>query len=795
MKLKTSGSIYKSVQALTCTALASGWAFATVAHAQEEEGEKLEEIIVTAQKREESVLDVPIAITAITQEALQANRVTSVADLSGLAPNLAVRPAAGSAGIPAFSMRGITSYGVVPGSDKETSIYLDGVYISSTQGSTFDLPDIQRIEVLRGPQGTLFGRNANAGAISVITRNPTGRFEVHQEVTTGNYNEIRTRSTVDSPTWGPFSAYASFVHDQRRGDIRNLGAGTVWDRTGPDTHLGVQTSPQYLGDKDENAWFAALTFEPNDTFHTTYKFDYEVKHFTPEGVAPIALNTLYSPNGIGPALAGILGLQPTPVAFDTSGRRPEAVNNSFAVPGVQHNEGHSLTSELLLTDRLTLKNIAAYRESDLNAISQLDGVGGLVIPPLQNSRIVITVDNAQASNQQWSDELQLNYSSRSLHLTAGALYFRQRDVSGAPPGLTNTFAFTLVPASGRIPLGNEGTSYNRAHSLAGYTQAEVEIAPLLELVGGIRVTRDNKSGTFVSGGTYVPGPGGSFTTGTFINQVNSSFDYGKTKTTYSAGVNFKPREYALIYAKYSTGYVSGGAVGGVAFVPETVGSWEVGAKGDFLDHRLRSSLALFYAKYEDLQSAQAGANVGHPEFGTVIIDQGNEVAKGVEWEASALPVKGVTLGATLGYTHVAFGAVNPILIASAGGAYVPTLIPEWTTDLSAQYETTPLFRGARLVFRTDANWRDKEVTDANPYRALSVPSFAPIQSSPATWIVNARVALRDIKIGPTTGEVAVWARNLTDSDVTQFPLAFLSYAASSSFQAARTYGADFAVTF
>src|SRR4029077_13892514 len=123
---------------------------------------------------------------------------------------------------------------------------------------------------------------------------------------------------------------------------------------------------------------------------------------------------------------------------------------------------------------------------------------------------------------------------------------------------------------------NEGTSYNRAHSLAGYTQAEVEIAPLLELVGGIRVTRDDKSGTFVSGGTYVPGPGGSFTTGTFINQVNSSFDYGKTKTTYSAGVNYKPSDYSLIYGKYSTGYVSGGSVGAVAFAPETVGSWEAG---------------------------------------------------------------------------------------------------------------------------------------------------------------------------------------------------------------------------
>jgi len=793
---KASGSVSKSVQLLACTVLVSSWASAPDAVAQQasaDQGDELQEIIVTAQKREQSSIDVPIAISVVSQEALQANRVTSVADLSGLAPNLAVRPAAGSTGIPAFSMRGITSYGVVPGSDKETSIYLDGVYISATQGSTFDLPDIQRIEVLRGPQGTLFGRNATAGAISVITRSPTGTFAVQQDVTVGNYNEIRSRTTIDSPTWGPISAYASFVHDQRRGDLRNLGAGTVWDRTGPNTDQGVAVSPKYLGDKDENAWFAAVKFESVDGFTTTAKFDYEVKHFTPEGVATITLNTKDPTAGAG--LAQLLAFLSAPPLLDPSGTRPDVVNNSFAVPGVEHNKGVNLTSELRLTDSLSLKNIAAYRQSDIYAASQIDGAGGLVLPVLQNTRFLVTVDNAIGVNQQWSDELQLNYDSKWLHLTSGALFFRQRDLSGAPPGLPNNFAFALIPAGGRLPLGNEATSYNRAHSVAGFTQAEVEIAPQLELVGGIRVTNDHKSGTFVSGGAYVPGPGGSFTTGTFNNQIFSVFNYGKTKTTYSAGLNYKPSEFSLIYGKYSTGYVSGGAVGTVNYVPETVGSWEVGAKGDFLGHRLRSSLALFYAKYQDLQSAQGGANAGHPELGTVIIDQGSEIAKGVEWEASALPVRGVTLGASFGLTHVTFGTVNPILIASAGGAYGVTLIPTWTSDLSAQYETMPLFGEARLVLRTDANWRDKELTDPNSGRSSIYPSFAPIHSSPATWIVNARVVLEQIKLGPTTGEVALWARNLTNSDVTTFPLSFLSYAASASFQPARTYGADFSIKF
>lgn len=148
----------------------------SVAQAQdvvpEEDSGRVEEIVVTAQKREQSVQDVPIAVTAISEASIEANRITSVQDLSGLAPNVIVRPTAGGSAIPSFSMRGLTSFGVVPGSDKQVSINLDGVYISATRGALFELPDIARIEVLRGPQGTLFGRNATAGAVSIVTKDP-----------------------------------------------------------------------------------------------------------------------------------------------------------------------------------------------------------------------------------------------------------------------------------------------------------------------------------------------------------------------------------------------------------------------------------------------------------------------------------------------------------------------------------------------------------------------------------------------------------------------------------------------
>ncbi|HKX79088.1 MAG TPA: TonB-dependent receptor plug domain-containing protein, partial [Novosphingobium sp.] len=127
----------------------------------------IQEIIVTAQKREQSLQDVPISVTAVTQETIQANHITDVRDLNAIVPNLAVRNVAGSAAIPSFSMRGLQTTG---GLEKPVSLYIDGVFIGSSTGSAFELPDLERIEVLRGPQGTLFGRNSTGGAISIVTR-------------------------------------------------------------------------------------------------------------------------------------------------------------------------------------------------------------------------------------------------------------------------------------------------------------------------------------------------------------------------------------------------------------------------------------------------------------------------------------------------------------------------------------------------------------------------------------------------------------------------------------------------
>ena len=822
----------------------------------------LNEIVVTAQKREQSLQDVPVAVTALTEDMIQANRITNIQDLSGLAPNVVVRPAAGGSAIPTFSMRGITSYGVVPGSDKQVSINLDGVYISATRGALFELPDISRIEVLRGPQGTLFGRNATAGAVSIVTREPSGVMGGRFEAGIGNYDQHRVRFSVETPDIGPFSAYVSFVHNERRGDIRNLGAGTRWDRSGTgtfenrqyDTNQGVEISPEYLGDKDVDTYFAAVKFEPSADFKMVYRFDQSIDHSTPEGNGAVAINTSASGGAGGVIIGALVDHQPEgggpfgPISFAPSGKRPKAVNNFWTTPSYLKNTGHSLTIDFRASDDISVRSISAYRKSYLNsANSQIGGLGGLVltqgaveqlapvlIPNYSSipdafkpfavaalassfggigSRLVDVGTNIQNLSEQWSQEIQLNYEGDWIDLTAGGIYFRSEDRSGPSQFSRTTSNLTFMPATGEVPLGQTGVSYNDATSVAGYAQGEVHLSDRLDLVLGGRITRDRKSGAYLAGltpdgtslGRFIPTrPGCPETTnpvgecrldGIYEGIQRSSFEYRDTRFIYSVGVNYQPSPDILGYIKYSTGYVSGGSIGGVAFKPEKVKAAEGGIKADFLDRRVRTNLALFYAKYQDIQSSQSGRNVGRPDLGTAIITGFDEETYGFELEATVAPVEGLTLGGSLGYTHLEYRNVNPVLLASvaaAGGTntqYLPNGTPKWTSNLYADYETPPLIGDATFYVHVDANWRSKLRTNPNPERSQVIPQFRVLDFLPSRWLLNGRVALRNIPVGAGDMEIAVWGRNLTDDKSATFPL-ITPFNAATSFQQARTYGLE-----
>jgi iron complex outermembrane receptor protein len=213
--------LYLASNSVVLAALGIGYA------AQAQEG--VQEVIVTAQRREQGLQTVPGSVTALTGDALVGNRIQNVTDLNALAPNLQVENVSGSANLPIVILRGSIAIGSLPGEDRPVATYLDGVYLGNNVGSVFDIAEIERIEVLKGPQGTLFGRNSTGGAISIVTPDPKGQFALRQDLTFGNYDQFRAKTHIESPTFGPFSASLSYLHSERNGDMKNLGAGTVWD--------------------------------------------------------------------------------------------------------------------------------------------------------------------------------------------------------------------------------------------------------------------------------------------------------------------------------------------------------------------------------------------------------------------------------------------------------------------------------------------------------------------------------------------------------------------------------------
>jgi iron complex outermembrane receptor protein len=814
----------------------------------------LEEIVVTAQKREQSVQDVPIAVTAVTQETLLANRITSVNDLSSIAPGVIVKPSAGGIQVPVFTIRGQQSYGVVAGSDKQVSIYLDGVYLSSPRGSIFDLPDVARLEVLRGPQGTLFGRNATAGAVSVVTRDPSGEFGGKLEGTYGNHDQYRIRASIETPQMGPFSAYFSFVRNYKQGDIRNAGAGFIWDRS-LSTEPGLNKigrSPDYLGNVDSNSYFAAVKFESGN-FKLIYKFDRNDDKGTPDGVALVAYDPTFAGLGAGaPLIAPFVNAlyNNQNIYLNPSNQRPDTVTNSWVVPRQQRVFGHNLTATWRASDHITVKNTFAYRNSFVFSSSAIDGVSGLRFTPQAlvpyatfiafssigrdpripdqaaaianigriagenasriGSQVLLIASNATSRAKQWSDELQVNYSSDDLNVTAGAIWFKSDDTSGGPEGLQNTFS--LRPTTGLIALGNEGRSFNKSTSIAAYAQIEYKITPELEVVLGGRVTHDDKAGRF----RYDTGGGPS----TSINLTPPN--YKSTLGNYLIGLNWKPNRDTLIYGKYSTSFVSGGNnTIGLNYEPETAKSFEVGIKADLLEHKLRTNLAVFLVNYKNFQ--QPGSPVDLPSrtavrnqlvglYSQTVIDQlvgassggvintyvlsaGDVRAKGFELEVTAAPTRGLVLGGGLGYTDTEYTRVNPFVLAANNGEYVPVNRPKWTLNVYGSYET-PKFGNSdmTLQFRLDGLYRSSYFLSAKPMQDLLDPSKRIAVIDPSDFKLNGRIALKHIALGPVQAELAFWGKNLANRSSFNSVL-FLFPGAAVNYDPDRSYGVDLNLKF
>jgi iron complex outermembrane receptor protein len=822
---------------LSATALAGTLAFAPQALAQDaEEGSGVNEIIVTAQKREQSIQDVPVAVSALGQEMIQANRITKTTDLTGLAPGLVARVNPGGNASPSFSLRGASANASVPTQDKQIPIYLDGIYIGGNRGSISDVVDLERVEVLRGPQGTLFGRNATAGAVQFITRDPTGELGYIQEFTVGNYDQFRSRTTVDLPQTGPFSAYVTYVHDERRGDIRNLGAGTTFNRVNPFSKYGLSKSPKWLGGSNSESIATAIRFDNGGDVTASYRFSWYTRKGT-EARPTIVINPA---NLLGSFLLQAIATQPAgggaygPVTIITGNRRPKAVNNAWTQNSDQQVTGHNFTLEWQASDSLTVKNIFGYRKSNSFGPATIDGVDGLeynaalktlyttpsvVVGALPDGTLIrrsyqqLLAPNADPNTAlgsyfvsyggnsagkfwQVSDELQVNYTTDRLVLTAGAMYYYSKGNEGSLDGFTNNFA--TRPVDMTLPLGNVYDDYGTTKSIAAYIQVEYQLTDQLGVEVGGRITKETKFSRLQTGGVFT---GDRYTDGQITGTTTvGQGTFKKTKPTYSIGLNYKPNDDILVFAKYATAFLSGGATGDVIFKPETAKSWEAGLKSDWLDGKLRFNLTGYHVKYNNSQATLSGRQIGRPDLGVAVITIADITVKGLELDLAVAPFDGFTLGGTLGYTDDSWKNINPIY--SQGRPVRRVSTPAWVGSGYMQY-VAPLGGDTTLTFRTDATYQSRQrsfaQTDLATFRdARGVATsavFVPYEFLESKVIVNGRVALKGIEFAGTDVELAVWGKNLFDSKKGLYPFDFGHVLYSGNFQPARTFGLDLSIKF
>jgi len=722
----------------------------TAAQAQTEgSAAVLEEIVVTARRREESLQETPIAVSAFSAGDLKARNLTNLMELPEFVPNVSVTSAARGGGGPSANVyiRGVGQDDFLFTTDPGVGIYVDGVYYPRTIGGVIDLLDLERVEILRGPQGTLFGKNTIGGAINVVSARPDGEVGGYAEVTVGNLDRLDARGSFDfSIVEDRLFSKVSFSTKNRDGygDRLDFTTGEVID--------------EGLGDEDQTAVRGALRWLATDDVTVDFTADYTTYR---QNSIPTIVTFIDTVNAGGATQlwnAFVGGPAGTP--YDDRYLIPGNVEDSYGTGpnGVTFDGwGTDVTVEWDLGPA-TLKSITAYREFD--ARFGRDGDGS----PLP----IVSTDNTQKQDQ-ISQEFQIfgdSFEDR-LHWQAGLFYFDEfgedlndvrlvsglydalealpGPIDGSPPGAPTAPGGPGNPINPFLDLDFEIFNQIDITSVAVFAQGTFEFTDRLSVTAGIRYTNDEKDYTLEharinSGAFIVP-----------LTTVSDSWD----ATTPMGSIQYRWTDDVMVYASISEGYKSGGFNGRPidsalveSFDPEFVTSYEIGIKSEWADRRIRLNAAAFFMDYTDMQvnSISFSENTGSVILRTDNI--GSAETQGVELELLAVPTDGLNIGFNLGYLDFKITELDPTVIDVTLDK-INVRSPEWSGSAFLQYTWSPQNRGQFHV-RGDAAYEDDSFSDI-----LNTPSII----RKAHTVINARIGYE----APDSGwAIALIGTNLTD---------------------------------
>ena len=707
-----------------------------LAGAAQSQGRALEEITVTAQYREQNIQDVPIAVTALSADMLEQSDIFDAATIAQHVPGM--QYAEFSPGQTLISMRGIGSADDGAGLENSAALFLDGVYIGRGAAINFDMFDMERIEVLKGPQGTLFGRNAVGGALNLVTAKPSDEFTARVGATAGNEGIIRAQAFVSGPVSDNLAGKMTVNHRQHDGFVDNVLLGTE------------------LQDEDQISVRGQLRLGLGAS-EWLFSFDYMEDDRTDMGRTPLADNAPLSAIG---AANGIT----------------RARQNASPYDGYSLREawGVSLQGDIEFGPG-TITSITAFREHDTDWEMQSVGVGLGAIGLPFDEVIDDIVENIKTVQQElrWTSNLEGN-----LNYVAGLFYFREETdrveqfkitAAGEYADPANRFRQTNVGA--QTVIGNEYTrTENETNSYAAYGQLDWAFREDWNLTAGLRYTYDEKdyAATAVDCGNLpTSGPFSNFPEcagrGGSLSIVNETFRVSPgdnwDELSYKLSLQHFPNDDVMLYGAVTTGYKSGGFAGSQGVEssastpvdPETVTSYELGFKGDLLDNSLRLNITAYYMDYEDLQIVRFGP-VPDSAFGTFqTTNIGQADIYGVEIEWGWYPTDNIRFQ---GYYAYMDSEVNDLLIETTAGLQ----------DAS----------GSNLRGAPESSWNG--IIGYNLPTAMGAFDFQvsfsyedeTLQDYIDTRTVNQQRKLLDARIAWTSGneqwEVALWGKNLTDED-------------------------------
>ena len=694
----------------------------TIALAQSQSGD--DEVIVTAQRRAQNILDVPISVTAVSGDLLEDTGAIDITDIQKFTPNATVEVARGSNSTLIAFIRGVGQQDPLWGFEPGVGIYVDDVYIARPQGAVLDIFDVERIEVLRGPQGTLYGRNTIGGAIKYVTKdlnfeNPTFRARVN----VGNYGQFDQIASGSIPLSDTFAIGGAIANYQRDGFGENLNTGA--DHYNKDILAGRLSAQWKPTDALDFRLAADITDDDSNAKHGHRLLP------SADGTLPVTSNEYDTRAGIGD-------------------------DNEVKTKGV------SFTGTWDVNDAITLKSITAYREGETVTPIDFDAL------PQQDFDVPAFYEDSQ-----FSQEFQLLYNGDRLSGVAG-LYYLDGEAQGAFDVVLSGLGLTIFQAGDQ-----------EKENLSAYADFTYEVTDRFDVSLGARFTSD-KTVADVTREVWLGLGSGSFdasNTGSIFLATQTGYtdlERDDEEFTPRVALSYELTPETNIYASYSQGFKAGGfdpraradldptGVTQEGFAPEFVDSYEIGLKGTLFENRLTYSLAGFMADYTDQQiTVQEGVDTDNDgtndTFVSSVFNAGSSEYLGLEFEGALRVSENLTLSSTLGYIDA---DIEEIISGGTNIAnnFVTQNTPEWTARFGFVWNGD-LGDYGDLTVTGSANYRDDYFlfNVANPGFAAGTSAVFP-QGGPALDPDSYTTFDLGANFVSASGrwEFGVFGRNLTD---------------------------------